>query len=304
MSSRAIARGAVASLSLPSLGFLICYFLWIQQGCVKFFPFVSDFGIHQPTETLFMICLLSLSALLTAFASVIFPFRRSLLRSINAARCWHLANVACSTMFGVVIVSLAAIAFLPWDENLKVLNIHMLFSQFIFMGGIVAGLLGSVLMCYMRMQGGIANAHSVWQRVTFAIAVLLPLTAALLNYLIAMSFVNLTGYIWDNLGPMVAYMHNDFDAYCRGEGKLSLHHYQGMNHSAFYEICLVVVLLMNTVLAYMDMELVVSPLQHLDSKLIDEKRDEPAEPSLLATLITIVGSLALLIQFMLVTGLA
>ena len=101
-----------------TLGWMIlCYIAWVASGCKPFMPYISDFDLFEPGDTLF-----SLGTFLTTVTVVwvmveIQLFNRERLMEKEANFVWHILNHAALLPGMVAAYSTFMVGQTPWDVN-------------------------------------------------------------------------------------------------------------------------------------------------------------------------------------------
>ena len=101
-----------------TLGWMIlCYIAWVASGCKPFMPFISDFDLFEPGDTLF-----SLGTSLTTITVVwvmieIQLFNRERLMEKEAHYIWHILNHTALLPGMVAAYSTFMVGQTPWDVD-------------------------------------------------------------------------------------------------------------------------------------------------------------------------------------------
>tara|TARA_B100001996_G_scaffold343698_1_gene298974 strand:+ start:3123 stop:3866 length:744 start_codon:yes stop_codon:yes gene_type:complete len=101
-----------------TLGWMIlCYIAWVASGCKPFMPFISDFDLFEPGDTLF-----SLGTFLTTVTVVwmmieILLFNRERLVEKEAHFAWHILNHAALIPGIIAAFSTFMVGQTPWDVD-------------------------------------------------------------------------------------------------------------------------------------------------------------------------------------------
>ena len=154
---------------------ILCYLAWILSGCKAYMPFISDFDLYQPGDTIFSIGT-ALSA--TTVIWVMFElqlFNRMKLTEQNQHLGWHLLNHAALVPGIIAAYSCYMVGQTPWDEDGYM---HGNYAFEIFFKGVYWCLMMTLLSVRMhwgtsrfqtimkwRTGGAVAAAVGLWQMI-------------------------------------------------------------------------------------------------------------------------------------------
>ena len=130
---------------------LVCYAVWVWEGCDHFMPFISDTDTHPSSGVPFTIGFTLSGLLLTTLAWQMFRLRSEWIESKpigSRARILNTWSAIFGAMAGLFIVW---IAYTPWDEDLA---LHLLQARVIFGGSILWAVLSTMLASEMASLDG------------------------------------------------------------------------------------------------------------------------------------------------------
>lgn len=205
-----------SAYGLYTATWLLCYALWLGQGCEPFLPFVSDFG-DGLSAPVFMVGM-TVAALLAMpnIADLYLATRDKMEEAGCCRRCLHswmpVLGLWCKG-------SIIGVALNPWDIRI---DAHVLFADGIFFGSIAFTLMATLLTPHAK--GG---------------QLMVPLL------LVGIAFTSCGMMFWhfgagmellgeDGVEQSATMMRNDYRAYCTGQGE-SLHRHRDFNIAAAYE---------------------------------------------------------------------
>ena len=86
-------RLAILLFTGITLGWMIlCYIAWVASGCKPFMPFISDFDLFQPGDTIFTVGL-TLTSIVVVWVMIELQLsNRDTLSSLGAHWVWHVVN--------------------------------------------------------------------------------------------------------------------------------------------------------------------------------------------------------------------
>ncbi len=123
-----------SSIIIPLLWWGLCYLFWIQRGCRPFLPFLSDFDLQEPEDTIFTVgvsltCLILLVRMLQLYLS-----QSDQIMTLGLAPRWSLLNRFSLIPGTIGILSMAWLAQVPWNDDLL---LHSGLADAIFGGGVL-----------------------------------------------------------------------------------------------------------------------------------------------------------------------
>ncbi|CAE8633009.1 unnamed protein product [Polarella glacialis] len=207
-------------IGLGSFSWAASYVLWVQKGCVRFMPFVSDFGAG-PSEWLFGLGMAAAAVLLIP-AWFDYYEATKLAFSLSSNR-WRRLHSCVPFMGTWCSASILCVALNPWNQRL---TLHMIGAFGIFGGGVAFAFLVGLLDYHRGLPVGRFLAAAC--------------TAAVAG-LLMMYFVFKA--LFEREGPEAAMrrvekskqlMEHSFEQYCAGEHR-SLHHIFDVNAAAACE---------------------------------------------------------------------
>ena len=171
-------RLAILLFTGITLGWMIlCYIAWVASGCKPFMPFISDFDLFQPGDTIFTVGL-TLTSIVVIWVMIELQLsNRDTLSSLGAHWVWHVVNH--SAIFPGMVGAYAAymLARTPWDADGLM---HGKFAFDIFYKGIYWCVLVNVVT--VRIHWKSSNLRRIlWLRATPCFAAILGLVQMIRN---------------------------------------------------------------------------------------------------------------------------
>eukprot|EP00746_Dinoflagellata_sp_MGD_P111748 gnl/MRDRNA2_/MRDRNA2_48531_c0_seq1.p1 gnl/MRDRNA2_/MRDRNA2_48531_c0~~gnl/MRDRNA2_/MRDRNA2_48531_c0_seq1.p1 ORF type:complete len:265 (-),score=17.69 gnl/MRDRNA2_/MRDRNA2_48531_c0_seq1:13-807(-) len=205
---------------------LLCYFIWLNQGCLPFFPFISDFAVGQ-SSIVFPVGLILVALILSP---VCYGLHIALKQNIEYVR--PCTECLCKSLVVLVIIcnfGIISVALNPWNERLLP---HIVGAYCVFYGGI--------------LFGGVAALLKQRRNLPFKRPLIMSCLAFFTELL--MEFCTWKGMVtsgastsraqWDELQFNMTLMGHDYLAYCSGEAG-TFHSFWWINVGALCECLLI-----------------------------------------------------------------
>jgi len=131
-----------AAIIIQMATLAVCYFLWVNEGCDPFVPFISDTDTN-PVSGLYFTIGFTLSGILLVIIGIQSYFLRGYWAGPSGEEAGIGAINAISAISAVIAgVSLAWIADTPWDEQL---DLHLIQARLVFGGSTVWAISSTVI---------------------------------------------------------------------------------------------------------------------------------------------------------------
>ena len=146
-----VSKGIRAAVLAQVATLLVCYVVWVWEGCDHFMPFISDTDTHPSSGVPFTIGFTVSGLLLTTLAWQMFHLRSEWIESkpvgsrLRVLNTWSAISGAIAGMF------IVWIAYTPWNEDLA---LHLLQARVIFGGSILWAVLSTMLAREMALLNG------------------------------------------------------------------------------------------------------------------------------------------------------
>jgi hypothetical protein len=146
-----------AGVAVQLATLVVCYALWVSEGCDHFMPFISDTDTHPVSGAPFTFGFTVSGLLLTLLAWQMFRLRSDWISANPTGARLRSLNTF-STIFGIFSgLFIVWIAYTPWDEQLA---LHLLQARVIFGGSIIWAILTTIMTSEMAAFD--ARFHEVY----------------------------------------------------------------------------------------------------------------------------------------------
>jgi len=137
---------------------VVCYALWVSEGCDHFMPFISDTDTHPVSGAPFTFGFTVSGLLLALLAWQMFRLRSDWISANPTGARLRSLNTF-SAIFGMLSgLFIVWIAYTPWDEQLA---LHLLQARVIFAGSVIWAFLSTVMASDMAALD--ARFHEVYK---------------------------------------------------------------------------------------------------------------------------------------------
>jgi len=152
-----IAGTYYATLGVPISTIVMCYCLWLSNGCGGLLPFVSDLGLHGAMKIIFTCGLLCTAILMAALMADVMVARCT----SECSWCLTILHVVACGLGLLMAFGVGMLGFFPWDTSFRK---HMQCVALIFGGGIALAIVNTLRLALLPSTNPNGKSHlgSVW----------------------------------------------------------------------------------------------------------------------------------------------